>query len=579
MKTCLLSLCLTLIPFQNLSAGDFYVSPTGNDLHAGSNDRPFRTLSRARDAVREVNKAMTEDIVVHLAGGRYPIADTVEFGPLDSGYNGHKVVYRAFQDEKPVLTGGVKVTDWELHDKEKNIYRASAPKTVFRQVYIDDKAGIRARTPNRESETSFGPYWSLEVPKKPECHVTKEAWEACAGVDRLSEVELVIATHWYHQRIRIGEHGLTDDGAVVVPVKPSGKMSKKQSFYRVSYFFFENALAFVDAANEWYHDSAAGVLYLKPPAGTDPNTLRIEVPVAETLVAIAGTAEDPVRNIEFQGLTLQCSNWPSPSKHGLNVTQFVQPVGVKQAWDNADWPLALIRAKHARQIAFRNNVVRNAGAHGIQFFADVDDADIEGNEIYQIAGNGIEIDSHAANRPKPEQQSTGVAIWNNHIWRAGQNYTNGGALLAHNVRGLIVEHNLIHDMPYSGMQIGNQPGGMNDIGCGENRIRYNHVHHCMQLHDDGGGIYTLGGIQRGTVIAENYLHDIQRTKWAGSYKIDLIYLDNFTSETLVKDNVVNGGRAAERNRSAGNTLINNVQSDPAVEANAGIQPGYDPREK
>jgi hypothetical protein len=334
----------------------------------------------------------------------------------------------------------------------------------------------------------------------------------------------------------------------------------------------------VDAENEWYHDPEAGALYLKPAAGVDPNTLRIEVPIAQTLVTLDGTADDPIRNIEFQGLTMQCSNWDSPSKLGLNATQFVQPVGVKKGWDGPDWPQGLIKARHCRQLAFRNNVIRNVGAHGIQFFADVDDADIEGNEIYQIAANGIEIDSHGTRKPKPEQQSTGVAIWNNHIWRAGQNYTNGGALLAHNVRGLIVEHNHIHDMPYSGIQVGNQPGGMNDIGCGENRIRYNHIHHCLQLHDDGGGIYTLGGRQRGTVIAENYVHDIKRTKWAGNYKIDLIYLDNYTSETLVKDNVVTGGRAAERNRSAGNTLVNNVQNDPAIEGNAGIKPGYNPRD-
>jgi hypothetical protein len=120
---------------------------------------------------------------------------------------------------------------------------------------------------------------------------------------------------------------------------------------------------------------------------------------------------------------------------------------------------------------------------------------------------------------------------------------------------------------------------MHDIGCGDNRIRYNHVHHCLQLHDDGGGIYTLGGIQKGSLIAENYVHDIRRTKWAGDYPIDLIYLDNYTSKILVKDNVVNGGRAAERNRSAGNTLINNTQSNTAVEKNAGINPGYNPRAK
>lgn len=38
-----------------------------------------------------------------------------------------------------------------------------------------------------------------------------------------------------------------------------------------------------------------------------------------------------------------------------------------------------------------------------------------------------------------------------------------------------------------------------------------------------------------------------------------------------------GARAAERNGSKGNVLQNNIQSNPAVEANAGIKPGYHPR--
>jgi len=580
--SCLFQLCLFGAAFLSvstsfLSAQEFYVAPAGKDTHTGSKSKPFKSLARAQQAVRKVNRGMTKDIVVYLHGGGYPMAEAVQLGPQDSGFNGHRVIYRAFEDEEPILTGGITVTDWKLHDREKNVYRATAPTSVFRQVYVDNKPAIRARTPNRESQTSFGPYLRVRIPTKPECHITKKDWERCANVQRLDEVELVIETHWYHQRIRIGQHRTTGASVVITPVKPEGKISKKLEFYETSYFFFENALSFIDTANEWYHDPREGLLYLAFPKDANPSQLHVEVPVAESLIVIRGTPDNPVHDLEFRGMTFQCSNWASPSKHGLNVTQFAQPIGLRGQWEHPDYPTGIIRAAHAWKIAFRDNVIRNTGAHGIQFGMNVDNSDIEGNRIYQISANGIEIDAHAAKNPSPEQQSSGVAIWNNHIWKAGQHYTNGGALLAHNVRRLIVEHNHIHDMPYSGMQIGNQPGKMRDIGCGENRIRYNHVHHCLQLHDDGGGIYTLGGIQKGSVIAENYVHDIEPSKWPGNYKIDLIYLDNLTSQILVKDNVVTGGRAAERNGSKGNKLLNNVQSNPAIENNAGIKPGYNPR--
>ncbi len=559
-------------------AQEFYLSPAGDDAGPGSQARPFKSLSRARDAVRQVNGTMTEDVVVYLRGGEYPMTGAVEFGPQDSGRNGHRVIYRATPGETPILTGGTTVTGWTLHDSGKNIYRAAAPGGKFRQLYVGGEKGIRARTPNRESATTFGSWWKATVREKPDVLIAKDYWEACSGIEHLEDIELVILSHWYHQRIQIGGHRAVADSVFITPLKPEGKMSKDLKFYTNSIFYFENALSFVDVPGEWYLAPREGAVFLCVAKGSDPNNLRVTVPRTETLVAMRGTADDPVEDIVFEGITFECSTWISPSGQGLNVTQFVQPVQIKRTWENSDNPMGIIRAEHARRIAFRNNVIRNAGAHGIQFFADVDDTDIEGNDIHQIAANAIEIDTHGMTNPAPDQQSTGVAIWNNHIARAGQDYTNGGGIFAGNVRGLIVEHNLIEDMPYSGMQIGQQPGGIKPVGCEDNRIRYNHIHHCVQLHDDGGGIYTLGGIQKGTVIAGNYLHDIAPGEWAGSYPIDLIYLDNSSSEILVKDNVVNGGKAAERNGSKGSTLLNNTQSDPAVESNAGIKPGYNPRE-
>ncbi|SMP65604.1 Right handed beta helix region [Neorhodopirellula lusitana] len=576
-----LSFCMAAAIIANATAfsQEFYVSPTGNDGGPGSREEPFQTLPRARDAVRQVNEKMASDVIVHLRGGEYPVSEVIEFGPQDGGRNGHRVIYKAFEDESPVLTGGVPVTGWEMHDSAKNIYRASVAGDGFRQLYIDEKSGIRARTPNRESLTTFGPWWKATVEEKPVVLIPNESWEACNGVEQLNEVEVVMISHWYHQRIRIGNHSETDSGVKISPVNVRGKMSKKLKFYADSYMFFENALAFVDAAGEWYHDESEGVLYLCVPNGSDPNSMHVTIPRVETLVAIRGSVEQPVENLEFQGLTFQCSNWTSPSKKGLNVTQAVQPVGVSAlSWDNPDWPKGIVRAKHARRIALRHNVIRNTGAQGIEFFVDVDDSDIEGNKIYQVAANGIIIDTQTSKNPSADQQSSGVAIWNNHIYQAGQDYTNGDGIFTGNVRGLIVEHNLIHDMPYSGMQIGQQPGGINSVGCTDNMIRNNHIHHCTQLHDDGGGIYTLGGIQTGSVISGNYLHDIAPGPYAGTYPIDVIYLDNYTSKVLVKDNVVNGGKAAERNGSKGNTLLNNSQSNPAIEKNAGIQPGFTPRQ-
>ena len=49
----LLTVPLLLASLAVLHAAEFFVSPTGNDTDAGTKAKPFATLERARDAVRQ----------------------------------------------------------------------------------------------------------------------------------------------------------------------------------------------------------------------------------------------------------------------------------------------------------------------------------------------------------------------------------------------------------------------------------------------------------------------------------------------------------------------------------------------
>ena len=56
-----------------------YVSPTGDDRAAGTEQAPLRTLYRAQQAARVLAKDMRGDVVVHLAPGEYRLDRTLEF--------------------------------------------------------------------------------------------------------------------------------------------------------------------------------------------------------------------------------------------------------------------------------------------------------------------------------------------------------------------------------------------------------------------------------------------------------------------------------------------------------------------
>src|SRR5690606_38932358 len=115
----------------------------GSDDATGTFDAPFATLERARDAVRDVNGNMTEDIRVFLRGGRYEVLDTIEFLAEDSGTNGHRVVYQAYADEHPLLTGSTGVEGWTPH--EGGIFKAALSRsTKLRNLYVNDRRALMA---------------------------------------------------------------------------------------------------------------------------------------------------------------------------------------------------------------------------------------------------------------------------------------------------------------------------------------------------------------------------------------------------------------------------------------------------
>jgi hypothetical protein len=560
---------------------DLYVAPTGKDMNSGTKERPLATLAGARDAVRRINKNANADIVVELADGLYPIGETVVFGPQDSGTGAHRVIYTSSAKGKAILTGGTAVTGWEVHDQAKNIYRARTTTTPFRQLYVNDVMAIRARHPNRESEKDNSPYWECKVPEIPKMRIKQEYWQVCSQVpeDKRSEIEMVMISHWYHQRIRLGTVKTVGKDVEITPAEPHGKFNKVLGFYKErkghidNPFYFENALEFIDVPYEWYQDAKKGIVYMAFPKDVRPDQVRVKIPLVETLVAIEGTAANPVRNIEFRGLTFKLTNWNMPSTFGVNMTQAAQAI-------KSESPPAMVSAKHSERLAFRNNAFLQAGGQGLELY-NADLTDVEGNTFRLIAANGIMIDRDTGSNPTPDKQSVGIAIWNNDASRCGSHYSNGMFLFASNVRKLTVAHNHIYDLPYSGMQIGQQPGGekgkvYRDVGCGENTIINNLIHHCTQIHGDGGGIYTLGGIQTGTVISGNYVHNTSRPKW-DSYYVSHIYLDNNSSKITVKDNVTKGGKAEARNGSADNFFSNNTQANPEIEKNAGIKPGFNPR--
>lgn len=96
-------------------AKEFYVAPQGDDANNGLSPEkngpsgPFASVARARDEIRKLKQSGNlpkGGIAVNLRGGFYQLTESLSFTQEDSGTAEAPVVYRAYKDETPRLTGG-----------------------------------------------------------------------------------------------------------------------------------------------------------------------------------------------------------------------------------------------------------------------------------------------------------------------------------------------------------------------------------------------------------------------------------------------------------------------------------------
>ena len=95
---------------KNAAEFAFYVSPEGSDSQAGTSVRKaFATLEKARDAIRAVKQEgeLESPVTVYLRGGTYELTEPFVLSPEDSGTEACPVTYRAYNQEKVIISGGI----------------------------------------------------------------------------------------------------------------------------------------------------------------------------------------------------------------------------------------------------------------------------------------------------------------------------------------------------------------------------------------------------------------------------------------------------------------------------------------
>jgi len=549
---------------------EFWVSPDGSDAGPGTRVQPFRTVERARDAIRAARSVAGPATVV-LKAGTYRLAQPLHLGPEDSGAAGSPVVYRAERPGTAILSGGRPITGWVK--QPDGVYHAVAPKANFRQLYVNGVRATRARGGPLPDAEPWGELRATIKPLRdgamyaPLTDVAEAGFRTSNGAmakwRNPSDIELGFFNYWSHMICRVESIRPDGDGAILSMAQPGFLFACRKGGVQAGIpDYVENALELLDEPGEWYLDRSEGVVYYKPRPGEDLSTAEVVAPVLTELARVEGTPDAPAHDIRFEGITFSHATWLRPSEYGHPDVQanFVftadMPVFTRPEFEKGYVTIHSELAKspanvvvHAgHRVEFSGCTFRHLGGAGLDLEYGAQRNAVTGCLFEDISATGIQVgdvqrDDHHPSRP--ELTVRGNRVTNNHIHRIGVEFEDSIGIFCGYTDSTLIAHNEIHDLPYSGVSVG-WGWGEEDAGGGAyvmpfnyetptaarlNRIEFNHIHHCMQRRSDGGGIYTLSR-QPGTVIRGNHIHDNGPGVPGG------IYLDEGSSMIEVSNNLV-----------------------------------------
>lgn len=535
----LLGLCAE--PLKAPQPLTFYVAANGADAHAGTKDKPFSSLERARDQIRALKKndrMPKGGVVVEITGGTHARAKPFELTAEDSGTEEGPIIYRARQGEAVHLLGGRVVNGWQpvidpailqhldegARGKVQQADLRTAGLTSLGQVnedrleiFFKNQPMTLARWPNEGFVKIVGlvdPN-TVENLRNKGSKTGKFMYEGDRPRRWLGEKDAWVFGYWfwdwadqYHRITAIDK-----DRRVIEVAPPYHSYGYREG----QWFYGLNLLSELDQPGEWYLDRTTGILYFWPPAPLENGTVTVSI-----LPAMVKMKD--VSHMTLQGITIEAVRGTA------------------------------IRVSGGSNCRIKACIIRNVGGSAVDI-KDGREHQVIGCDLHSLGESGIIL--QGGNREK--LQPAHHVAENNHIHAYGRwQRMNTRAVLIGGV-GNRVAHNLIHNAPNQGIYFtGN-----------DHKIEFNEIHDVCMESNDAGAIYAgRDWTMRGTTIRYNYLHHINGFQQRGAVGI---YLDDMFCGTKIFGNIFYKVRNAAFIGGGRDCVIENnifVDCDPAVHVDA-----------
>ena len=512
----------------------------------------FPSITEALDYVRGLRRiGVGQPIAIRLTDDMYTLDAPI---CIDSSITG--ITIEPAGDKRVTILGGIEITGfaWDTYNGAKclsaplpDICKAEDGGANFTDLYVNGTRASYTRYPEKgylypeaveNNENKLGSTSKWFIAEEGDIRDFK-------NIDR---VQLSFCHYW------VDEH---------TPIESYDPETRRVTFkYRSAYniaggkgsssgleYYIENVAEMFANPNEWYADEGK-VYYIPRDASITPETIRAFAPTIHKLVDVQGTPEQKVRNIRFRNIDFAVTR--GEFVHAVQKdSELIYYACGGQSVARAGGAVAF---KYAANCSLEGCTLKNFGLHGVEIDLGCHNIRVDSCDFYDGGAGGVKIDGGAADAPEADHTHDNV-VDNCTILHCGRRHFAACGILMMHTYNNTVSHNEIGYLYYTGVSVG-WVWGYGASVSHDNLVTKNHIHHIGDgVLSDLAGVYLLG-MQPGTVVSNNIIHDVKAKVYGGS----ALYTDEGSSFITLEDNICynTSENIYQQHYGSMNTVRNNI---------------------
>jgi len=525
-----------MIPYSQITA--LYVSNSADARDTNSGTSPVRTadgqapLATVKEALNRIASlrriGVRQPISVRLAPGVYELNDPIVIGESVSS-----VTVEPDGEGEVLLSGGRRITGWKedvfngVSCLSAQIPEVQSGAWNFTDLYVN---GARAKMPRYPAE---GLLYPEDVENRGRGQMDSSGWFIAREGDirdfRNFEDCIISYNHYWIDEHTPIAHYDPDTRRVTMAYRSRFSIAGGPETHSGLAYYIENVAEMFSRPGEWYLDRPTGTLYVIPPdSSVTAGNIEVWAPVTAQLIRIEGKSA-PVTDIRLRGLKLAYTRGDYASRGCTADTgETILCASDGQSLCNAD---GVIHMENAQNCSVEGCTLTCIGHHGIFLSRGTSDCRVEDTAVLRGGMGGVRMNG------VPYGGETAMECHHNTVTRCrftelGQRYFSACGVLIMHAHHCEVSRSEIADLYYTGVSVGWVWGYANNAAH-HNRVLQNHIHDLGKGKlSDMGGVYVLG-IQPGTVVSGNVIHDVKSAHYGGW----ALYTDEGSTGVTLENNI------------------------------------------